>query len=149
MPEQEPLRHLLIPSRINGLELREFASTVQLNEVVELSVSRQQGVVEFPDYPLTLEFNRRRALSGPEETELTLREFALVGQLATRPDEVISRDELFEFVWHEHTDSVDAHVVDVHLSNARRKLLGILPISVSPIQNIRSKGFVFYSKPKM
>jgi DNA-binding response OmpR family regulator len=149
MPEQDHLRHLLLPSQMTGLEFLKIARTISPSEVVVLGVSGHEGSVEFPDYPLTLDFNGRTAVSESRETELTLREFALVGQLATRPDEVISRDDLFELAWRTPLDSIDSHVVDVHLSNARRKLLGILPISVSPIQNIRSKGFVFYSKPKM
>ncbi|NDD84355.1 winged helix family transcriptional regulator [bacterium] len=149
MPEQEPLRHLLLKHQMTGSELLEIARTIPKHEVVVIGVSGHQGSIEFSDYPLILDFNELTAVSESRETRLTVREFELVGQLATRPDEVISRNELLEFVWHTPPDIIDPHVVDVHLSNAKRKLRDILPIPISPIQTVRSKGFVFYSKQKI
>lgn len=53
--------------------------------------------------------------------KLTPKEFALLEFLILRPEQVVRRTELLEKVWNLHFDPM-SNVVDVHVSNLRRKL---------------------------
>ena len=64
---------------------------------------------------------RHRASRGGRELALTPREFRLLAYLLERPDEVVTRVELLEKVWDMSFDP-GTNVVDVHVSNLRRKL---------------------------
>jgi len=66
-------------------------------------------------------------------------EFALFEQLCRRPAEVCSRAELLEEVWGPNWVG-DTHVVDVHLSNLRRKLQQRAP-ELRFIHTVRGVGF--------
>ena len=63
----------------------------------------------------------RVAILDGEELDLSRLEFDLLLTLARRPDEVISRRELFVEVWRQPYGGAD-RTVDVHLSWLRRKL---------------------------
>lgn len=53
--------------------------------------------------------------------ELTPTEFDLLGSLAERPRQALSRRQLIELIWGEEVGG-EAHLVDVHVANLRRKL---------------------------
>jgi two-component system copper resistance phosphate regulon response regulator CusR len=53
--------------------------------------------------------------------KLTPKEFALLEFFVLRPEQVVRRTELLEKVWDLHFDPM-SNVVDVHVSNLRRKL---------------------------
>lgn len=61
---------------------------------------------------------REASLAG-EPVDLTRTEFDLLEVLAAHPRQAFSRQRLAELVW---GYAVDAHVVDVHVANLRRKL---------------------------
>ncbi len=61
------------------------------------------------------------ASRGGRDLALTPREFRLLAYLLERPDEVVTRIELLEKVWDMSFDP-GTNVVDVHVSNLRRKL---------------------------
>ena len=69
---------------------------------------------------------------------LTRTEFDLVSVLCSDPGRVFTRSELVERVWG-HGWRADAHLVDVHISNLRRKLAAIQGCPV--IRTIRGIGF--------
>ena len=56
-----------------------------------------------------------------DEVGLTKLEFELLATLARRPREVVTRDEIIASVWGDNWFG-DDHVVDVHVSNLRKKL---------------------------
>ena len=66
-------------------------------------------------------------------------EFALFEQLCRRPSEVCARTQLLEEVWGPNWVG-DTHVVDVHLSNLRRKLQLRAP-ELRFIHTVRGVGF--------
>ncbi len=70
--------------------------------------------------------------------ELTPIEFGLLSTLASRPGMVFTREQLLDRVWGEFYG--DDHVVDVHLSNLRRKLE---PDPAGPrfIETVRGVGY--------
>ncbi len=77
------------------------------------------GVLHFAD--VELDRSHHRASRGGRDLGLTPREFRLLAYLLEHPDQVVSRTELLEKVWDMSFDP-GTNVVDVHVSNLRRKL---------------------------
>ncbi|MGA0879529.1 MAG: winged helix-turn-helix domain-containing protein, partial [Ilumatobacteraceae bacterium] len=71
--------------------------------------------------PLCVDLGRREIRIDQSVIAATRLEFELFAQLCRRPLEVCSRADLLKSVWGPHWVG-DTHVVDVHLSNLRRKL---------------------------
>jgi two-component system, OmpR family, response regulator PrrA len=71
--------------------------------------------------PLTVDPARRRATVDGDPVELTRREFDLLETLARNAGIVLSRERLLEIVWG-YDFAVDTNVVDVFVSQLRRKL---------------------------
>jgi two-component system response regulator PrrA len=71
--------------------------------------------------PLTVDPARRRVGLAGAPVELTRREFDLVETLARNAGIVLSRERLLEVVWG-YDFAVDTNVVDVFVSQVRRKL---------------------------
>jgi two-component system response regulator PrrA len=93
--------------------------------------------------PLTVDPARRRASVGGAPVELTRREFDLVETLARNPGIVLSRERLLELVWG-YDFAVDTNVVDVFVSQLRRKLeAGGGPRLV---HTVRGVGFVLEAR---
>lgn len=89
--------------------------------------------------PFTVDLGRRVVAFDGVEIRTTRIEFSLFEQLCRRSTEVCSRQELLDAVWGPHWVG-DNHVVDVHLSNLRRKLAGAAP-DVKVIHTVRGIGF--------
>ena len=87
---------------------------------------------------LTLDTRTRRALVRGRELALTAKEYALLEYLARRAGEVVSRSEIAEHVWDEHSDPL-SNVVDVYIQRLRRKIedAGATP----PIRTRRGEGY--------
>ncbi len=77
------------------------------------------GVLRAAD--LEVDRMRHRAVRGARALDLTPREFRLLVHFLERPEQVVSRTELLEKVW-DMTFDPGSNVVDVHVSNLRRKL---------------------------
>lgn len=89
--------------------------------------------------PLTIDLGRRDVSVADEEVQTTRIEFSLLEQLCRRPTEVCTREELLDSVWGPKWVG-DSHVVDVHLSNLRRKLDKAAP-GTKVIHTVRGVGF--------
>ena len=89
--------------------------------------------------PLVIDLGRRQAQVNSQVVPLTRIEFDLLGHLCQRPRDVSTRQELLHSIWGE-TWVGDDHVVDVHLSNLRRKLHHFAPDTVF-IATVRGVGF--------
>lgn len=88
---------------------------------------------------LTVDVGRKEIRVHDKDVPVTRIEFALFEQLCRRPAEVCSRSELLEEVWGPNWVG-DTHVVDVHLSNLRRKLQVLAP-DLRFIHTVRGVGF--------
>ena len=88
---------------------------------------------------LVLDIGRMQVRVHGHDVPVTRIEFSLLVQLCRRPAEVCTRAELLEGVWGPRW-SGDAHVVDVHLSNLRRKLQRCSP-GLRFIHTVRGIGF--------
>ncbi len=97
----------------------------------------QQSVITLG--PLTVDTGRHEIRLGDAEVQATRIEFSLLEHLCRRPTEVASRSELLESVWGPNWVG-DTHVVDVHLSNLRRKLDNAAA-ELRVIHTVRGVGF--------
>jgi DNA-binding response OmpR family regulator len=97
----------------------------------------QQSVITLG--PLTIDTGRHEIRLGHTEVMATRIEFSLLEHLCRRPTEVASRSELLESVWGQNWVG-DTHVVDVHLSNLRRKLEQADP-DLRVVHTVRGVGF--------
>lgn len=89
--------------------------------------------------PLMIDLGRREVRLDENEVQTTRIEFSLLEQLCRRPAEVCTREELLDAVWGPSWVG-DTHVVDVHLSNLRRKLDKAAP-GMKIIHTVRGVGF--------
>jgi DNA-binding response OmpR family regulator len=97
----------------------------------------QQSVIRLG--PLTVDTGRHEIRFDETEIAATRIEFSLLEHLCRRPTEVASRDALLESVWGPNWVG-DTHVVDVHLSNLRRKLDQVAD-EMRVIHTVRGVGF--------
>lgn len=88
---------------------------------------------------LSVDVGRKEIQVHDQDVAVTRIEFALFEQLCRHPAEVRTRAQLLEEVWGPHWVG-DTHVVDVHLSNLRRKLQRLAP-ELRFIHTVRGVGF--------
>ena len=88
---------------------------------------------------LCIDESRCRATLGGETLQLTPTEYRLLCALASRPDEVFSREELAESVWGYHDAGV-ARSLDVHMRRLRAKL-NAGRVSPPPLVTVRGFGY--------
>ncbi len=89
--------------------------------------------------PLCVDLGRREIRVDQVVIAATRLEFEIFAQLCRRPLEVCSRSELLKSVWGPHWVG-DTHVVDVHMSNLRRKF-SRRNTSIQFMQTVRGVGF--------
>lgn len=89
--------------------------------------------------PLEVDIGRREAVVNGRRLALTRIEFDALAHLCNHPQEMVTREELVEAVWGPKK-SGDTHMVDVHISNLRRKLDQAAP-GVAFVQTVRGLGF--------
>ena len=89
--------------------------------------------------PLTIDTAAREVTVESHDVDLTRIEFDLLATLCSRPRQVFSRTQLLELVWGPNWYG-DTHVVDVHMSNLRRKL-GDRDREAPFILTVRGVGF--------
>ncbi len=93
---------------------------------VKAVLKRSAGKLE-PEEPVIvvdeLEFNhtKRKLKIKKKEVELTRKEFEILGLLLQRQGYILSREDLLDRIWDEHT-IVTKRTVDVHMARIRKKL---------------------------
>lgn len=76
--------------------------------------------------PLEVRLDQRTVLADGRGLVLTVREFHLLAVLAGRPEQVVSREEVYDLVWGGQMPGNDRSV-DVYVSKLRHKLEAALP----------------------
>jgi DNA-binding response OmpR family regulator len=99
--------------------------------------ANEGSVKQFGD--MTVDGDARQVKVAGKVIDLTKIEFELLATVCSRPRMVFSRTQLLEMVWGPHWYG-DTHVVDVHMSNLRKKL-GDRDRSTRYIQTVRGIGF--------
>lgn len=81
----------------------------------------QQKPVTLKVGPLEMDMATRVVRRDGQEIPLTLKEFSLLECFMRQPNEVLSREKLFDHVWDFNSLSW-SNVLDVHMKNLRKKL---------------------------
>ena len=105
----------------------------------EPSTRLRRSPADLPaDTALSIDSPARIVTIGGHSTQLTRTEFALFRELAKRSTSVVSRTDLQALVWGPEWHG-GSHLVEVHMSNIRRKLSDIGAGWL--IQTIREVGY--------
>ena len=102
---------------VKPFELAELLA--RLRALIRRSASQAQSRLEIGD--LVIDTAARTVARGGEAVTLTAREYALVEFLALHRGEVVTRTMLYEHLFDEN-DNTLSNLLDVHVSNIRRKL---------------------------
>jgi DNA-binding response OmpR family regulator len=132
---QTPISSMELAARIDALS-RRARRTEQPTQVVVMPSARP---TEAQFGPLRVEFERRSASIDGVSVLLTRIEWELLAEMCRRPRGILERGELLKLIWGGEWKG-DDHVVDVHVSNLRRKLAAVRP-DVLFIQTVRGIGF--------
>jgi DNA-binding response OmpR family regulator len=87
----------------------------------------------------------RRAVLKGEDIHLTPTEYRLLSALASRPDEVLTREELTQLAWG-WGDANRSRTVDTHIRRLRVKLQGARA-EAPPIICVRGSGYKISAHP--
>lgn len=91
----------------------------RLRAIIRRSTRQTTSVVEIGE--VTLDTARRTVCLQGKPVELTAREYTLVEFLALHRGEVVTRTQLYEHLFDENDSSL-SNLLDVHVSNVRKKL---------------------------
>jgi len=118
----KPVKPRILSSKIKSLlrRLNHSTNIESLIKVGDLVINKEKYVVQ----------------RGDEEIQLPKKEFELFALLASRPDKVISRDDIYANVWGNQV-IVGDRTIDVHIRKLREK------IGESYIKTIKGVGYKF------
>jgi DNA-binding response OmpR family regulator len=88
---------------------------------------------------MSIDLDTQKVTVGEEEVQLSRIEYRLLSALSASANHTVSREELLRQVWGEGWVG-DDHLVDVHISNLRRKL-GDVTDNPRYIKTVRGRGF--------
>jgi len=97
---------------------------------------RDSLIVRYRD--MTLDPLNRKLSIGPNEVELTDKEYMIMELLVKNSDRPVSRREVAEFVWQESGDSTN--IVDVYINFLRKKIESISRKKY--IHTVRGTGYI-------
>ena len=119
----KPIRIKLLISRLQAILKR---------------IEPQQTATETPsEQPsLTIDPTRHMVICNGEEIILPRKEFALLELLASHPNELLTREEIYRQIWGEEV-IVGDRTIDVHIRKIRKK------IGEQHIRTIKGVGYLF------
>ncbi len=86
-----------------------------------------------------IDFEHLKAWNGPDEIELTHRDFELLQYLAERPNSIVSRDELLRAIWG-YPDAANTRAVDHAIARLRKKI-EVTPHKPRFIHTVHGDGY--------
>ncbi len=135
-----------LPDRVRGLDagaddyiVKPFALaelTARLRAVLRREIRGESSIVRVGD--IRLDTARQVVHRGDREVDLTLKEFAVLRFLMTRPDHVVSAEQILEHVWDENADPF-TQTVRVTVGTLRRKLTVVGEAQV--LQTMVGRGY--------
>lgn len=91
----------------------------RLRALIRRAVGNPSAIIQVRQ--LTIDLNSKTVTRDLIPVPLTPREYSLLELLALHRGKVVSRTQIYEHLFDEHEDSL-SNLVDVHISNLRRKL---------------------------
>ena len=137
-----------LPDRVKGLdsgaddyltkpfELAELLA--RLRALIRRSAGKASSVIEMGE--VKIDTAARMVYRGEQSVALTAREYSLVELLALHRGELVSRSMIYDHLFDEEDDSL-SNLVDVHVSNVRKKL------GKGFIRTRRGQGYVIEDGP--
>ena len=106
---------------VKPFSMRELIARVRamLRRATRVPEPPPPGVLDFPG--LRLDVPKRRVAADSRDVTLTAKEFDLLAYLASRPGQVLSRDQIVAAVWGVDF-SGDPRTVDTHVKTLRERL---------------------------
>lgn len=123
----KPIKPKVLVSRVKALLKRQGSPAEKLDEATD-----QLIVVG----DITINKEKHLVLLGKEELVLPRKEFKLLVLLATKPEKVFTRDEIYNSVWGDDI-VVGDRTIDVHIRKLREK------IGSEKIKTIKGIGYKF------
>jgi two-component system alkaline phosphatase synthesis response regulator PhoP len=118
----KPIKPKLFISRIQAL-LRRYQGPIENNHIIRLK-------------NFTIDKDRYVVVKDSTEITLVRKEFELLQFLVSRPDKVVTREEIFTNVWGDDV-VVGDRTIDVHIRRIREKL------GIDSIKTIKGVGYKF------
>jgi two-component system alkaline phosphatase synthesis response regulator PhoP len=118
----KPIKPKLFISRIQAL-LRRYKTVTETGNIIRLK-------------GFTIDKDRYVVVKDDTEIILVRKEFELLQFLVSRPDKVVTREEIFTNVWGENV-VVGDRTIDVHIRRIREKL------GIESIKTIKGVGYKF------
>jgi two-component system OmpR family response regulator len=132
-----------VENRVDGLNLgaddyltKPFAMVelfARLQALIRRSLGTGDNIVTIQG--VTINFGSKLVSVGRRKVELTAKEFSIIELLILKKNRVMSRTDIFEHVYDVNEDSM-SNLVDVHISNIRKKL------EVDIIETRRGLGYI-------
>lgn len=107
--------------------------------VARVKAVLRRGGAQAPSLGLELDAHAFQARYKGVAMELTPVEFRMLAALATRPGQVLSRDQLMNHIYRDHRVVAD-RTVDSHIKNLRRKLT-MVDASHDPLRSVYGVGY--------
>lgn len=121
----------------------EFEELVaRLRALMRRRTASESAVLRYADVEMDLA--KRQVRRQDEPVELTAKEFVFLEYLMRNPDRVLSRSVIGSNVWDMNFDPF-SNVVDVYVSNLRRKL--DKPFETALIHTVVGAGYIFAQNP--
>ncbi len=91
---------------------------------------------------LTIEASRLTAQRDQDVIELSQRECDIIQYLAAQPGRIVSRQELYEKVWHDQMTDLGTRTVDMHIAKLRAKI-EVNTSDPQLIKTVRGAGYLY------
>jgi DNA-binding response OmpR family regulator len=95
--------------------------------------------------PFTVDTESLQLTCDSETTAISRRQADMIRLFAANPGRIVSREELYEKVWHESMDGIETRTVDMHIARLR-ELLKEAGAKKELIETIRGAGYRYQCK---
>lgn len=92
--------------------------------------------------PFSVDAQSLKLIRDDRHTTLTQRQAEILQLFAANPGRVISREQLYEKVWHESMDGIETRTVDMHIARLR-DLLKEAGAETELLETIRGVGYKY------
>ncbi len=134
---------LIIKSKQPGKELEEYLLALLKKAKIDAELFSLSSQYQFTFQELTIDGSSQQVLQNGSPVSLTNNEFNLLLFLASHPDRVLSKEELFHAVWGEDSENTQKVVANT-ISNLRKKI-DPCGQNMEYIRTVRG-GYVFCGK---